>query len=64
MTTELLELLWVIEHTVAMENDLGVALDEIVARPCFQAEELPTPEPRERQAPFTRGARPVQVDLV
>ena len=54
MTTELLELLWVIEHTLSMEGDLEATLDQIVAGQCFEARELPSPAPRERQAPIAR----------
>jgi hypothetical protein len=64
MTTELLELLWVIEHTLSVEGDLEATLDQIVGGPCFEARELPSPAPRERQAPVTRPLRAAQRELV
>lgn len=54
MGDELLELLWVLESTLAMEPELEKALDDLVAGPCFTAAELPTPQPEEpadRSAP-------------
>ena len=46
-----LELLWVLESTLAMEPELEKALDKVVTGPCFTAAELPTPKPEERKAP-------------
>ncbi len=51
MSDEFLELLWVLEATLAMEPELEGALDTVVASPCFTAAELPTPEPSERKPP-------------
>jgi hypothetical protein len=51
LTRELLELLWVIEHILAMEPDLEAALDQVVVGDCFLADELPYPADREREAP-------------
>jgi hypothetical protein len=51
MSDEFLELLWVIEATLAMEPELEKALDKVAAGPCFTAAELPTPKPEERKAP-------------
>lgn len=56
MSDELLELLWVLEATLAMEPDLEKALDKVVAGPCFTAAQLPTPKPEERNAPGTVNA--------
>ena len=56
MSDELLELLWVLESTLAMEPELEMALDKIVAGPCFTAAELPTPKPEERKAPGSASA--------
>ena len=53
MSDELLELLWVLEATLAMEPELEKALDKIASGPCFTAAELPTPKPDERKAPGT-----------
>lgn len=51
MSDELLELLWVLEATLAMEPDLESHLDKIVAGPCFTSAELPEPSEDERKAP-------------
>jgi hypothetical protein len=56
MSDELLELLWVLESTLAAEPQLEKALDKIVAGPCFTAAELPTPKPEERKAPRSVSA--------
>jgi hypothetical protein len=56
MSDELLELLWVLESTLAMEPELEKALDKVVAGPCFTAAELPTPKPEERKPPGTSSA--------
>jgi hypothetical protein len=50
-TEELLELLWVLEHTLAMEPELEALLDEVVRGPCFTSEELPKPSEEERRPP-------------
>lgn len=51
MTDEFLELLWVLEATLAMEPQLSAALDAVVAGECFKAEDLPQPTDAERKAP-------------
>lgn len=56
MTDEFLELLWVLEATLAMEPELSAILDKIVAGPCFKAAELPSPAEAERKAPNATGA--------
>ncbi|OYZ17135.1 MAG: DNA methyltransferase [Sphingomonadales bacterium 28-64-96] len=53
MSEELLELLWVLEATLAMEPDLEAQLDKIVAAPCFTSAELPEPSNEERRPPGT-----------
>ena len=53
---EFLELLWVLEATLAMEPDLEKVLDSVVAGPCFAAADLPTPTADERKAPGTVSA--------
>ncbi|MDE2241669.1 MAG: hypothetical protein KGK01_04250, partial [Bradyrhizobium sp.] len=50
MSDELLELLWVLEATLAMEPELEKTLDKVAAGPCFTAGELPTPKANERKA--------------
>ena len=58
-TRELLELLWVLEATVERQPALAQLLAEVVAGPCFAADELPKPSNRERQGPRVerRGRR-------
>jgi hypothetical protein len=51
LTDEFLELLWVLEATLAMEPDLSTVLDAVVASPCFTASELPQPSETERKPP-------------
>jgi hypothetical protein len=51
MTDEFLELLWVLEATLAMEPELSATLDKIVAGQCFKATELPIPTTAEQLAP-------------
>jgi len=51
MTDELLELLWVLEATLAMEPELESVLDKVVASDCFKADELPQPTDAQREAP-------------
>jgi hypothetical protein len=55
MTDEFLELLWVLEATLAMEPELSATLDKIVAGQCFKATELPTPTAAQRRAPAAPG---------
>jgi hypothetical protein len=55
MTQELLELLWVLEATVALQPTLAALLDEICAGALFEAGELPQPSARERQPPKVGG---------
>ena len=50
-TTELLQLLWVIERTVALAPELDSTLGAIVEGPTNAAVELPTPTDAERAAP-------------
>lgn len=50
-TEELLRLLWVIEHTVALAPELNETLAVVVGDPCFLASELPDPTDAERAAP-------------
>ena len=54
MSDELLELLWVLEATLAMEPQLEAALDQVVAGSCFTVSDLPYPQPDECKPP-TKG---------
>lgn len=47
----LLELLWVVEATLALGPALEAGLAAACAGPCWRAEELPTPTPAERREP-------------
>ncbi len=49
-TTELLELLWVLEATIEGYPAQTKLLDAVVAGPCFQADELP-PVPEAMRKP-------------
>ena len=51
MTQELLELLWVLEGTVAVRAELNGLLAEVTVGPVFEAQELPKPTAEECQAP-------------
>jgi hypothetical protein len=50
-TDELLRLLWVLEHTVALGPELDGLLDDAVSADVFTAAELPQPSDAERAAP-------------
>jgi hypothetical protein len=51
ISEELLELLWVLEATIGISDELKEALEAIVADQTFQAEELPQPTAAQRQPP-------------
>jgi hypothetical protein len=55
MSDEFLELLWVLEATLAMEPDLAAVLEKVVSGPCFAASDLPQPTDAERKAPGATG---------
>ena len=59
---ELLELLWVLEGTLALEPEGAQLLGEVCASPLFTAAELPQPSPAERKPP--RAAPGDQADLL
>jgi len=50
-TEELLELLWVLEHTVDMSSDLATFLEAVIQGNVLPAEKLPTPTENQRKAP-------------
>ena len=50
-TTELLELLWVLEATVAGYAEQAELLEAVVAGECFEADELPSPPEHMRKPP-------------
>ncbi len=51
MTQELLELLWVLEHTLAMAPDLREILERVVQSDCFTEAALPAPSKEEKIPP-------------
>ena len=61
-TTELLELLWVLEATLAGYPEQARLLDAIVAGPCFQADDLP-PVPDDMRKPPPRPGAKDQLNL-
>ena len=50
-TTELLELLWVIEATVALYPEQARLFEAAAAGACFAAEDLPQPNDAMRESP-------------
>lgn len=56
-TQELLELLWVLEATLAMRGEGEALLDRVCSGPLFSAGDLPSPTPAERQPPRRDGAQ-------
>ncbi|MCH8075365.1 MAG: DNA methyltransferase, partial [SAR324 cluster bacterium] len=60
---ELLELLWVLEATVAMFPGLEANLEAIVASDLFTEGELPKPTEEEKKPPAVLRRSPGQVDL-
>jgi hypothetical protein len=50
-TTELIELLWVLQHTTALYAEQEQLFSTIVAGPCFDAADFPKVSDRERQPP-------------
>ncbi len=59
---ELLELLWVLEATIALQPEGEELLDRVCASETFSKDELPTPSKEERQPPSVGS--PVQVGLL
>ena len=56
-TTELLELLWVLEATIAQYPAQAKLLAAVVKGPCFAADELPAVPAAARKPPSHRGAK-------
>lgn len=56
-TTELLELLWVVEATVALQPQLVDILDRVLDCPVFTEEELPSPTAEDQTAPTPQAPR-------
>lgn len=51
MTEELLELLWVLEHTIDALPQLDQLLDDLTSAPVVTGDDLPIPTDDERQPP-------------
>ena len=64
MSEEFLELLWVLEATLAMEQELEHVLDAATSGPCFRANELPQPKPEEQRSPKPASKRGNQMELI
>lgn len=61
LTDALLQLLWTLEHTLAMSAALDAALEAVAAAPCLQAAHLPAPSAADRRPPrrAAAGDRPL-----
>jgi hypothetical protein len=64
MSDELLELLWVLEATLAMEPKLDDILNRVIASPCFAASDLPVPDDAQRRPPGAASAAGGLLDLM
>ena len=63
-TEELLELLWVLEATLALQPEGAALLHEVCSSQLFTQDELPTPSSEERQSPRTAVAGRQQLGLL
>jgi hypothetical protein len=63
MTRELLEILWVLEATLAGYAAQGKVLDSIIAGDLFKHDEIPAPPPSAREAPKATTATLNQIAL-
>lgn len=61
MTEELLELLWVVEQTIASHPKLDELLDQVVAGKVLTTADLPSPTEPDRQ-PLTAAEQPFDID--
>ena len=61
---ELLELLWLLEATLALEPEGVALLDQVCASPLFSAQELPTPTADERKPPNVAPREGEQLGMV
>ena len=60
---ELLELLWVLEHTIALQPEGAALLEEVCASPLFTADELPKPTEAERKPPHVVPGEQIDLSL-
>ena len=63
MTEELLELLWVLEGTLALQPEGERLLDLACRSDLFSQDELPAPTPQERQPPRAAAVSQSQQEL-
>ena len=63
-TEELLQLLWVLEATIALQPEGEALLTEVCSSTLFLKDELPTPTTEERQPPSTKVSKRRQHRLV
>ena len=63
-TEELLELLWVLEATLALQPEGAALLHEVCSSQLFTQDELPTPSSQERQAPRSVAVGKQQLGLI
>ena len=63
-TEELLELLWVLEATLALQPEGTALLHEVCSSQLFTKDELPTPSNEERQAPKSAADGKQQLGLL
>ena len=63
-TEELLELLWVLEATLALQPEGAALLHEVCSSDLFTQNELPTPSTEECQSPRTAAAGKQQLGLL
>ena len=55
MTEEFLEMVWVLEETLAMEPKLEQSLDRVLSSPCFLSSDLPLPGDEDGRPPAIAG---------
>ena len=63
-TVELLELLWVLEATLALQPEGTALLHDVCSSQLFTQDELPTPSSEERRSPRTAAAGKQQLRLL
>ena len=63
-TEELLELLWVLEHTIELQPEGAALLEEVCSSALVSDDELPKPTPEEREPPGTASKRGDQSSLL
>ena len=63
-TEELLELLWVLEATLALQPEGAALLEEVCRSQLFSKDELPTPSKEEQQPPKRSATSTAQLGLI